>query len=151
MAEYSNSNLQQVTSQSPVLFTDAPVPCNRGYVRHRDGTGNFLLSGGSSGSTYYNCPCMQRHNSVNFLVSFGANIAIPTTGTAGEIALGLAIDGTVVPSSIVRVTPTATEAFFDVNRTINIPIWRGCCQSVSLVNISDQTINVQEANILFNR
>ena len=149
MAEYSNVNLQVVAPQNAVIFTETAVPCNKGYIRHRDGSGSFLLNGGSN-NYYMGCPCNNR-NSVNFLVSFGANIAIPTTGTAGEISLGLAVDGTIIPSSIVRVTPTVTDAYFDVDRTINIPIWKGCCQSVSLVNVSDQSINVQEANILFSR
>jgi len=117
------------------VYTDAPVPCNRGYIRHRDGSGSFLLSGGNN---YYNsCPCCQRNNSVNYLVSYGMNVAIPTTGTAGEISFGLAVNGSLIPESVVRVTPTVTDAFFEVDKTINVPIWRGCCQAVSVVNTSD--------------
>lgn len=149
MAEYTNVSRQEVAPQSAVIFTETAVPCNMGYIRHRDGSGSFLLNGGNNYfNTVNSCNC---RNSVNFLVSFGANVGIPTTGTAGEISLGLAIDGIVIPSSIVRVTPTATDAYFDVDRTINVPIWKGCCQSVSLVNVSNQSIYVQEANILFSR
>lgn len=150
MAEYTNTNLQTVQSQGQVLFSEAPVPCTRGIIKHRDGSGSFLISGGNSPFvTTYRCPCCSQNASTNFLVNFGANVAIPTGGTVGEISMGIMVDGSLIPSSVVRVTPTEVNTYFDVDRTINIPIWRGCCQTVSVVNLSDQSINVQEANILF--
>ena len=45
MAEYSANALQTVNPGETVIFTEAPVPCNRGFVRHRDDTGVFILSG----------------------------------------------------------------------------------------------------------
>ena len=45
MAEFSANAVQTVNPGESIIFTDAPVPCNRGFVRHRDGTGNFLLAG----------------------------------------------------------------------------------------------------------
>lgn len=150
MAEYSNSSLQSVASQSSVVYTEAPVPCTKGYIRHRDGSGDFLLSGNVGYNINCGCPCRQ-NNSVNYLVSYGMNVAIPTGGTADEISFGLAVNGSVLPDSIVRVTPTVTDAFFNVDKTVNVPIWRGCCQNLSVVNVSTQTVNVQEANILFSR
>ena len=152
MAEYSNTSLQAVQAQGQVLFSESPVPCTRGIIKHRDGSGSFLISGGNGTPVpTYQCPCCSQNASTNFLVTFGANVAIPTGGTAREISLGIMVDGSLIPSSVVRVTPTAVNAFFDVDRTINIPIWRGCCQTVSVVNLSDQSINVQEANIIFSR
>lgn len=150
MAEYSNSANQTVAANASVIYTEAPVPCTKGYVRHRDGSGDFLLSGNTGYTINCGCPCRQ-NNSVNYLVSYGMNVAIPETGTAGEIAFGLAVNGSVLPDSIVRVTPTVTQAYFNVDKTVNVPIWRGCCQSLSVVNVSTQAVNVQEANILFSR
>ena len=45
MAEYSSVAVQTVNPGETVVFTNTEVPCNRGFVRHRDGTGNFLLAG----------------------------------------------------------------------------------------------------------
>ena len=45
MAEYSANALQTVNPGETIVFTESPDPCRRGLVRHRDGTGNFLLSG----------------------------------------------------------------------------------------------------------
>ena len=74
MAEYSANAVQIVNPREAVVFTESPVPCNRGFVRHRDGTGTFLLAGIVPKSK---CPCRQAR-SANYLVDFGANISIPT-------------------------------------------------------------------------
>lgn len=149
MAEYANSGIQVVVPNAPVIFTEDPVPCDRGFVRHRNGSGSFLLSGGNN-INRYSCPCCRR-NSVNYLASFTANISVPDTGTAGPISLGLAVDGTLIPSSVVTITPTVVDAYFEVSRTINVPIWNGCCQSLSVINTSAQDINVGQANIIISR
>lgn len=145
MAEYSANAVQTVNPGEAIVFTDSPVPCRRGLVRHRDDSGSFLLSG-TSATNYGSCS-----NSVNYLVDFGANIAIPTGGTVEEISVGIAIDGTTIPSSQMIVTPAAVEEFFNVSRAINAQIWKGCCETVSIRNLSDQPILVQNANVIFTR
>lgn len=45
MAEYSANAVQVVAPGESVVFTDSPVPCDRNFVRFREGSGNFLLSG----------------------------------------------------------------------------------------------------------
>ncbi|MBR0090249.1 MAG: hypothetical protein IJP92_00905 [Lachnospiraceae bacterium] len=142
MAEWSNNAVQTVNPGETIIFTQNPVPCRRGLVRHRDDTGNFLLSGMTR------CCC---EKSANYLVDFGANIAIPTGGTVGEISLSITIDGATIPASTMDVTPAAVEEYFNVSRAINVPVWRGCCESVSVRNTSDQPILVQSANIIFDR
>lgn len=143
MAEYSANAVQTVNPGEAVVFTESPVPCRRGLVRHRDDTGSFLLSGNFQ---YPSCGCVR---SANYLVDFGANIAVPTGGTVGPISLAIAIDGTTIASSQMIVTPAAVEEFFNVSRAINAQIWRGCCETVSVINTSDQPILVQNANIIF--
>ena len=44
MAEWSANALQTVNSGATVIFTENPVPCGRGLIRHRDDTGNDVLS-----------------------------------------------------------------------------------------------------------
>lgn len=148
MAEYSNNAVQTVAPGETIIFTETPVPCRRGFVRHRDDTGNFLLSGYVP--NYNGCRCC-RENSANYLVDFGANIAIPTGGTVGQISVAITIDGSTIPSSTMIVTPAAVEEYFNVSRAINAQIWRGCCETISIRNTSDQPILVQNANVIFSR
>ena len=39
----------------------------------------------------------------------------------------------------------------NVSRAITVPIWMGCCETVSVRNTSDQPIQVQNANIIIRR
>ncbi len=148
MAEYSNIEIQTVQPGQDIVFNTTPVPCTRGFVRHREGSGNFLLSG----YVPYlgGCGC-NRSNSALYLIDFGANIAIPTGGTVGSISVALTIDGSTLPASIMTVTPAAVEEYTNISRAINAEIWRGCCETVTVRNISDQAILVQNANIIFSR
>ena len=148
VAEYSNNNQQVVNPGETVIFTESPVPCERGFVNHRDEQGSFILSGWIP--RQYGCRC-NRKDSALYLVDFGANIAIPTGGTAGAISLALTIGGSEIPASIMTVTPTATEQFFNVSRAINVQVFCNCCQTLTVRNISDQPILVQNANIIISR
>lgn len=147
MAEYGANAVQTVNPGESIVFY-AVEPCQRGFVRHREGTGNFLLNGWvpNRGGCGYN-----RQRSAQYLVDFGANISIPEGGTVEEISVALVIDGATVPSSTMRVTPAAVNEFFNVSRAINVDVWRNCCQTVTVRNISSQPIQVQEANIIFAR
>ena len=149
MAEYSAIAVQTVNPGESIVFTQAPVPCMRGLVRHRDDTGSFLLSGFVPNNGC-NCNC-NRNQSATYLVDFGANIAVPTGETVGPISVALAIDGTTVPSSTMIVTPAAVEEYFNVSRAINVQVWKGCCETVTIRNTSEIPILVQNANVLFSR
>lgn len=148
MAEYSANAIQVVNPGETVIFTESPEPCNRGLIRHRDGTGSFLLSGWTPKRNVCRC---NKNRSANYLVDFGANISIPTGGTVGEISLAITIDGSTIPASNMVVTPAAVDEYFNVSRAINADIWSGCCETVSIRNTSDQPIQVQNANVIFSR
>lgn len=90
-------------------------------------------------------------NTVNYDAEFGANIAIPTGGTVESISVAITVDGATVPSSQMIVTPAAVEEFFNVSRSVAIPIFKGCCETVAVRNTSEQPILVQNANIKFSR
>lgn len=146
MAEYSANAIQVVNPGETIIFTESPVSCNRGFIRHRDGSGNFLLSGWAPRRA---CGCQAK--SATYLVDFGANISIPADGTIGDISVAVAIDGSTIPTSTMIVTPSALNEYFNVSRAINIDIWNGCCETVSIRNTSDQPIQVQNANVIFSR
>lgn len=148
-AEYSNNAVQTVNPGETVIFTEDTIPCVRGFVRHRPGTGNFLLSGWLPQRKNKCCCC--RPNKATYKTDFGANIAIPTGGTVGEISVAITLDGATLPATIMRVTPAAVEEYFNVSRATNVPIFRGCCETLAIRNTSDQPILVQNANIVFSR
>ena len=148
MPEWSANQTQTVNPGETIIFTENPVPCRRGLVRHRDDTGNFLLVGYVP--RQFGCRC-NRQNDANYLIDFGANIAIPTGGTVGAISLAITIDGATIPASTMTVTPAAAEEFFNVSRAINAGVFVGCCESIAVRNISDQPILVQNANIIISR
>ena len=150
MAEYSTSTDQVVNPGESVIFDQAPVPCDRGLVRWRQGSGNFLLSGWLPSR---NCRCAcSRNKSAQYTVSFGGNIAINTGGTAGEISLALALDGSTLPDSLMVQTPAAAEEYANVGTTNAVEVWRGCCETITVRNTSDQAILVRAgAHISFSR
>lgn len=141
MAEYVANAVQLVEPGQNVLLEDS-IPCNRGYVIHRGGSGILTLRG------IVNNPsaCFARYQ-----VTFNANIAVPTTGTAGEVSIALALDGEPLQTSRARVTPTVTDAYFNVTSTAFVTVPRGCCPMVAVENTSDQAINVQNANLVVTR
>lgn len=148
MAEWSFSAQQTVNPGETIIFTENPVPCTRGLIRHRDDTGSFMLKGYVP--RQYGCSC-KRQQLANYLVDFGANIAVPTGGTVGAISVAITIDGSTIPASTMTVTPAAVEQFFNVSRAINAGVFVGCCESIAVRNTSDQPILVQNANIIISR
>ena len=137
MAVYSADAVQTVNPGEVVIFTNTVDPCKLGLIKHRDETGNFLLSGAS---------CC-RFNNPRYTVDFGANIAVPTGGTAEAISVGIAVDGATVPASEMIVTPAAVEEYFNVSREVEVSVWAGCCETVSIRNLANQPILVQNATI----
>lgn len=135
---------QTINPGENFVFTLTQVPCRRGLVRHREGTGNFLLAGVGNQN---GCPC--RSKFANYLVDFGANVAIPEGGTVAPISVAITIDGATIPASTMTVTPAAVEEFFNISRAITADIFRGCCETVSVKNIGTTPIVAEQANILF--
>lgn len=144
MAEWSNSTDQTVNPGESIVFSTTVSPVQNGNVFHRDNTGEFLLSGGPRRNGC--CCCTRNNNTKEVLTYFGANIAIPEGGTVGAISVAIAVDGATVPFTTMTETPAAVNEFSNVSRVATIPIFRGCCQSVTIRNISDQPIIVNNPN-----
>lgn len=149
MAEYVYNPIQLVQPNQPVIL-NASIPCNRGYVYHREGSGIVTLRG------ITNNPCA---NFARYQVTFNGNIAVPTDGTVGPIAIALAIDGEPILTSRAIVTPAAVDEYFNVTSTAIITVPKGCCFNVSVENVSfgataadtPTAINVQNANLVVSR
>lgn len=148
MAEYVYNPIQLVQPNQNVLL-DSSIPCNRGYVIHREGSGILTLRGIVNG-----CGCFARYQ-----VTFNGNIAVPEDGTVGAIAIALAIDGEPIQTSRAIVTPADTDEYFNVTSTAIITVPKGCCYTVTVENVSfgataadtATAINVQNANVVVSR
>lgn len=82
-----------------------------------------------------------------YLVTFFGNIAVPTGQTIGEISVGIARDGEIIPGTIMRVTPAAVNQYFNVSVQTYVDVYCNCCEDVSVENNSTIPINVQDANL----
>ena len=136
--EITANAIQIVEENRNVSFTDTVV-CGSCSIMHRNGSGLVSLKGLTN-------QCRAR-----FRVSFGANIAIPTGGTIGPISLAIAVDGEPVATTTMIETPTAVNEYNNVFSAIFLDIPRACCSQISVVNVSDQAINVQNANLIVER
>lgn len=136
--EITANALQTVNENQNVLFTDSVI-CGSCSIMHRDGSGLISVKGVTD-------QCRAR-----FKATFGGNIAIPTTGTVGAISLALSLDGEPIGTTTMTVTPAAVEEFWNVFSAIFIEVPRGCCATLGVRNISDQPIDIQNANLIVER
>ena len=136
--ELTSNALQTVLVNQSVYFTDVPINGNCSII-HRQGSGLVALKGLTN-------QCRARYR-----ISFGANAAVPTGETVGPVSLAIAIEGEAIPATTMTVTPAAVEEFFNVYSSIFIDVPRGCCNLISIRNISNISINVQNANLIIER
>lgn len=146
MPEYVASAQQAVAARDNVLFTDTPVPCTKGFVIHREGSGIVTLRGCTNN-------CFAR-----YAVMFGGDIAIPAGGSAtpaggsaASISLAIAVDGEPLPGAVATSTPGAAESFNNVSMFAYINVPKGCCTQVAVENTGTGPIDVQNANLVINR
>lgn len=150
-AEYSANAEQLVLPNQPVIFTESPVPCNRGFIFHRDESGIFRLASLARRIFAGGCCCCRKFLETQYRVEFHANIAIPEGGTVEPINLAIAIDGQVDPSSLMEITPAAVDQYGNVSAGIIVSVPSVCgCETISVVNTgtAETGINVRNANIL---
>lgn len=138
MAEYTANAAQTVAAGSNVLLTEEPVGGGCSIV-HRDGSGIVALRGITN-------QCRARYK-----VSFGANIAVPTTGTASAISISLTISGEPLSSATAIITPAAVNEYGNIYVSAFIDVPRGCCVTVAVENTSTQSVSVQNANFIAER
>ena len=141
MAEYGYPSVQTIPGGQSAIFNDI-VPCAKGYVLHREGSGIVTLRGIAA-------PCK---SFVKYVVEFNANIAVAEGETPGEISVAIAINGEPLQTSLAAVTPAAVENFFNVTAVANIDVPLGCCTSVTIENTTDPSASIlmRNANLVVN-
>lgn len=144
MALYVYNEQQTIAPNGNALLNDS-ISCPNGYVLHQNGFGLLTLRGITKGC----------NNFARYEVIANGNMAIPTGGTVGAIALALALNGEEIQTSKAIVTPAAVEEFFNFTCSTIITVAKGCCPSVALENVlpgveateTAQNILVQNLNV----
>ena len=145
MAEYTAVTLQTIDVDDNIIFANSFRACRKGFIEHRNDSGLFFLKGASNG-----CRATYR-------VTFDGNIAASAAddgGVLGPISIALTINGEPLGNATAIVTPAALATdFFNVSVTTFIDIPCGCCVTVGVENVSDNdsSIDVTNANIIFDR
>lgn len=129
MAEYIANARQSVLGGQNILFTDTAIPCNSGYVVHREGSGIFTLRG------------ITNQRIARYRVTFGGNIGLPTGGTTGVVSVAIALNGEAIPESTMTETLGSATAIHNINRTIIVDVPRGCCAQIAVRNINAQELD----------
>lgn len=137
--EITANAIQSVVQGSNVIFTDTPIPGNAAII-HREGQGLVKLRG-LSGSQ-----CRSR-----FRILFGGNAAIPPGGAPGAITIAITVDGEPVDTTRMVVTPTVANSYFNIFSSIYLDVPTGCCATVGVTNVTNATVNIENANLIVER
>jgi hypothetical protein len=130
MIELINTAVQTVPVGQSVVYNSTAVRSSCGKERHREGSAFVtLLPPG------------------RFLVTFSANIAVPTGETAGEVSLGITQDGEILGGSAMRATPAAVEQYFNVSSQHYVDTYCQCCVNVGVQNTGTIPVLVDNPNI----
>ena len=118
MASYVTTAYNLVVLNGTIPFDSVSIPCNKGNVVPLV-PGVLNLNGNTS------------NRFARYEITLQGNIEIPTGGAVTPIALGITLNGVVIPESIAIVTPAAVENYWHVNTSAFITVPCGCCVTVS--------------------
>lgn len=138
MAEFTNVTVQQIAANGNAVFNETPI-CGSNCIVHREGSGIVTLRG------------ITNQRRARYFVIFGGNIAVAPGGTAGPISIAIAVEGEALGSATATVTPAAVSDEFNVSAVAYVDVPCGCCVTISVKNISTQTIELQNANLIVTR
>ena len=118
MASYVTTTDALVALNGTIPFNSVSIPCNKGNVIPLV-PGILNLNGNTS------------NRFARYDVTLQANIQIPEGGAVTPIAVGITLNGVVIPESVAIVTPAAAEDYWHVNTTASVTVPCGCCVTVS--------------------
>ena len=144
-AEYSYPLTQTVAVDENILFLNGDRCCKKGFIVHNDASGVFRLKG----------ICKNCASRAIYKVNFHANVAVAPADEGGvlePIVIALSQNGETARNTVSVVTPAAIGDQWVINFETLIELPCGCCDTISVRNISATTaIEVENANILFER
>jgi len=118
MASYVTTADTLVSLNGTIPFNSVSIPCNKGNVIPVV-PGILNLNGNTS------------NRFARYDVTLQGNIQIPEGGAVTPIAVGIALNGVVIPESVAIVTPAAVGEYWHVNTTASVTVPAGCCLTVS--------------------
>lgn len=118
MASYVTTADALVSLNGTIPFNSVSIPCNKGNVVPVV-PGILNLNGNTS------------NRFARYEVTLQGNIQIPEGGAVTPIALGITLNGVVIPESVAIITPAAAEQYYHVNTTASVTVPCGCCLTVS--------------------
>lgn len=118
MAKYITSSDANVALNGTIPFDIVSIPCNKGCVIPIS-TGVLTLKGGNTNSF------------ARYEVTVQANVSIPEGGAVTPLAVGITLNGSVIPDSVAIVDPAAVGDVWHINTSTTITVPCGCCVSVS--------------------
>lgn len=118
MASYVTTTDALVALNGTIPFNSVSIPCNKGNVIPL-APGILNLNGNTS------------NRFARYEVTLQGNIQIPEGGAVTPIALGITINGVVIPESVAIITPAAAEEYWHVSTSAYITVPCGCCVTVS--------------------
>ena len=118
MASYVTTTDALVALNGTIPFNSVSIPCNKGNVIPI--VPGILNLNGSTTNRF-----------ARYDVTLQGNIQIPTGGAVTPIAVGIALNGTIIPESVAIVTPAAVGEYWHVNTTASVTVPCGCCLTVS--------------------
>lgn len=122
MASYITTADALVALNGTIPFSRVSIPCNTGNVIP-------IVQG------ILNLKGNTRNRFARYEVTIQGNIQIPEGGAVTPIAVGIALNGAVVPESVAIVTPAAAENYWHVNTTAIVTVPCGCCLTVSAIYV----------------
>lgn len=122
MAVYLTTSDALVALNGVIPFNSVSIPCNTGNVTPL-AAGILNLRGNT-------CNRFARYK-----VRLKANVQIPTGGAVTPVALGIAVNGAVIPESVAIITPAAVGEYWHINTDATITVPAGCCVTVSGVYV----------------
>ena len=151
MAEYVYNQIQVVQPNQNVLLNRS-IPCPKGYVYHREGSGILTLRGIVNNA----CGCFARYQ-----VTFNGNVSIPTGGAVTPIAVAITVNGEERQSSEAIYTPAAVATVGNLTSTAIVTVPKGCCFTLAVeyvdgttddpATVPTPTISVQNGNLTIAR
>ena len=118
MASYVTTTDALVALNGTIPFNSVSIPCNKGNVIPI--VPGILNLNGSTSNRF-----------ARYDVTLQGNIQIPTGGAVTPIAIGIALNGTIIPESVAIVTHAAVGEYWHVNTTASVTVPCGCCLTVS--------------------
>jgi len=118
MSRYITTADALLTLNGTIPFNSVSIPCNKGNVIPI-APGILNLNG--------NTP----NRFARYEVTLQGNVQIPEGGAVTPIALGITLNGVVIPESVAIVTPAAVGDYWHINTTASVTVPCGCCLTVS--------------------